>query len=215
MKKKIVGLKRIVGLYAFLFVVWGFYRLLFQFPEPLDELVIKPIVWLGPVAYLLYKEKSSLRSVGITLENIFPSIYFALALGSIFVIEAMVVNFMKYKGLNFAANIGENSLYFALFLSFATAISEEITFRGYIFGRTLSIYKNEVIVNIVTSLGWTAIHMPIAIFDWHLDTVSLILYAVLTTIFAFGASFVYVRTKNILSPILLHVFWQWPIILFR
>jgi membrane protease YdiL (CAAX protease family) len=34
-------------------------------------------------------------------------------------------------------------------------------------------------------------------------------------LFSIGTTFVFLRTKNIIAPILLHVLWQWPIILFR
>jgi len=57
--------------------------------------------------------------------------------------------------------------------------------------------------------------MPVAIFDWKLDIVSLFIYFILTFAFAVGSSFVFARSRNIISPILLHILWQWPIILFR
>jgi len=40
-------------------------------------------------------------------------------------------------------------------------------------------------------------------------------YLFLVFVFGLGASFVFSRTGNLASSILLHVFWSWPIILFR
>lgn len=208
--------KRAVILAVYLLIVWGFYRFLFQLPEPIEELIIKPIVWLLPVFYLLNKEKQGLKSLGITLKGLFPAVYYALGLGVFFVMEALIVNFVKYGGVfNLGANIGALPLLPALGLSFATAISEEITFRGYIFTRVWNFLKNEVWANLVTSIFWAMIHVPITIFVWKLDVTAAIIYLFLTTLFGIGSAFVYARTKNILSPILLHVLWQWPIILFR
>lgn len=209
-------LKNAIGLAAYLLIVWGFYRFLFQLPENLEELVIKPIVWLLPVLYLVRKEKANLESVGLTFKNLFPAAYFALGLGLFFVLEALLINYVKYGGnFNFNANIGALPLLTSFGISFATAFSEEVAFRGYIFSRIWAALKNEWAANILTSVFWALIHTPITIFVWKLDFVSAVVYLILTTIFGIGSAFVYGRTKNVFSSILLHVLWQWPIILFR
>lgn len=208
--------KYAVGFAVYLLIVWGFYRFLFQLPESIEELFIKPIVWLVPVFYLVKKERQGLESLGITIKNLFPAVYYALGLGAFFVMEALIVNFLKYGGqFNLGANIGSLPLLPALGLSFATAISEELAFRGYVFTRVWTFLKNEMLANILTSLFWALIHVPITIFVWKLDMSSALIYLLLTTLFGVGSAFVYARTKNIVSPILLHVLWQWPIILFR
>jgi len=208
--------KYAVGLAVYLLIVWGFYRFLFKLPDEIEELVIKPIVWLLPVIYLVRKEKLGLESLGITFKNLFPSVYYALGLGAFFVIEALVINFVKYQGeFNLGANIGALPLLPALGLSFVTAFSEEITFRGYIFTRVWKFIKKELPANLLTSLFWAMIHVPVTVFVWKLDLTAALIYLFLTTLFGVGSAFVYARTKNIVSPILLHVLWQWPIILFR
>jgi membrane protease YdiL (CAAX protease family) len=209
-------MKNAVGLAAYLLIVWGFYRFLFQLPEQLEELVIKPLVWLVPVIYLLRKEKENLASVGLTFKNLFPAVYFAMGLGVFFVMEAVLINYVKYGGqFNFNANIGALPLITSFGLSFATAFSEEIAFRGYIFSRIWGALKNEWTANVITSVIWALIHTPITIFVWKLDFAAAAVYLMLTAIFGFGSAFVYGRTRNVVSSILLHVLWQWPIILFR
>jgi len=50
------SLKHAISLYAYLFVVWGFYRLLFfQLPETVEVLFLKPILWLLPTFFLIKK----------------------------------------------------------------------------------------------------------------------------------------------------------------
>ena len=208
--------KYAVGFAVYLLIVWGFYRFLFQLPETIEELFIKPIVWLLPVIYLLNKEKESLSSLGITSKNLFPAVYYALGLGAFFVMEALIINLLKYGGkFDLGANIGNLPLLTSLGLSFATAISEELAFRGYVFTRIWKFLGKELPANLVTSLFWALIHVPITFFVWKLDLSAALIYLFLTTLFGVGSAFVYARTKNILSPILLHVLWQWPIILFR
>jgi len=215
MQNKETNLKYAVQLFGYLFVVWGFYRLLFQLPETIEELLVKPVVWLIPLIYILRKERLGLSSLGVSSDNLFKSVYLALILGSVFAIEAVGINFVKYGKLEFNANLGENLFLVAFILSVATAITEEIVFRGYIFNRVWMALDREWSANFITSSGWGLVHMPVAIFDWKLDIVSLFIYFILTFAFAVGSSFVFARSRNIISPILLHILWQWPIILFR
>ena len=136
MSKKEVAIKHATILAAYLLIVWGFYRLLFKLPEEVEEFIIKPVVWLLPVIYLVKKEGGNLSSVGITTKKLFPAIYFTLALGAVFAIEALIINFVKHNGFEFTANIGEKVLLTSLGISFVTAFSEEVSFRGYLFMST-------------------------------------------------------------------------------
>lgn len=214
MKKELV-VKHVTVFAVYILIIWGFYRILFKLPDEIEEAVLKPVIWLTPIFFILKKENSNLASLGITFKNIFPAIYFSLGLGAIFAIEAVVLNFVKYGAFNFGANIGQSGLIFSLGITFATAFSEEISFRGYIFNRLWSVLNNEWMANIITSLVWALVHIPVTVFVWKLDLAAAALYLFLTTLFGIGSAFVFARTKNVFSSIFLHVLWEWPIILFR
>ena len=213
--EKVKPFKNALILFTFLLIFWGCYRLLFKLPDEVEELVFKPLIWLLPVMYFIKQEKTNLKSVGLTFTNLFPAIYSALALGSLFAIESVIANFLKYGQFNFAANLGTQTLFASLGLSFITAISEEIAFRGFIFGRINQALSHEWLANLITSTFWVIIHIPVTIFVNKLDPVAAFVYLFLTFIFGVGSAFLYARTKNITSSILLHVLWEWPIILFR
>ncbi|MBI3443502.1 CPBP family intramembrane metalloprotease [Candidatus Woesebacteria bacterium] len=215
MPNKELAIKHSTILATYLLIIWGLYRFIFRLPDEIEELIVKPLIWLLPVFYLVRKEGLDYSSLGITTKNLFPSVYFALALGAVFAIEGIVVNFIKYGGLNFSANIGEGPLFASLGLSFATAISEEIAFRGYLFNRVWHAIKSEWIANLGTSFVWGLVHLPITIFVWKASSFQMATYLFLTTLFSVGSAFIFARTKNIASSILLHVLWSWPIILFR
>ncbi|MCJ7805791.1 CPBP family intramembrane metalloprotease [Patescibacteria group bacterium] len=200
---------------TYLLIVWGLYRFLIQLPDEVEELVVKPIIWLIPVFVIIKKEGLGLDSLGITVKNLFPSVYFSLALGSFFVMEALIINFIKHNGLSFAANIGDKTLPMALGISFATAVSEEIAFRGYMFNRLWLALKNEWLANVITTLVWVLIHVPIYIFVLQLGASATMVNLLITALFGLGSAFVFARTKNVFSSIFLHVLWEWPIILFR
>lgn len=209
------GVKYLTRYAAYILIVWGFYRVLFKLPDNFEELVLKPLIWLIPIFFILKKERLDLSSLGITLKNLFPAIYFSLGLGAIFAIEAVILNFVKYKSFNFGAYIGPAALLPSLGISLATAISEEISFRGYIFNRLAGVLRNEWVANLITSFVWALVHIPVTIFVWKLNFSAAAVYLFLTTLFGVGSAFVFARTKNVASSILLHVLWSWPIILFR
>lgn len=215
MPAKTTLIKHSTILAVYLLIVWGFYRFLFQLPEEIEELFVKPVIWLVPVLVLINKEKLGISSLGFTFKNLFPAIYLSLGLGAIFVIEALVINFVKYGQLNFGANLGDLPFMTSLGLSFATAFSEETAFRGYLFNRVWYVLKNEWTANVLTSVVWAAVHVPVTFFVWKLEPSAAAIYLVLTTIFGVGSAFVFARTRNIFSSIFLHVLWEWPIILFR
>lgn len=214
-KDKELAIKHATVFAVYLLLIWGFYRLLFKLPEEIEEVFLKPIIWLVPIFFLLKKERLGFSSLGITLKNLFPAIYFSLGLGTVFALEAVVLNFIKYGNFVFAANIGEKSFLPALGLSFATAFSEEIAFRGYLFNRVWQVLDNEWLANFLTSLVWMFIHIPVAIFVWRYDIVTAGVYFFITILFGIGSAFVFARTRNVFSSIFLHVLWEWPIILFR
>lgn len=209
------ALKDSISLFVFLLLIWGFYRLFFPTSPELEELILKPIIWLGAVAFFFKRGHLTLENLGITTKNLFPAIYLSLALGSLFAIEAIVTNFVKYGHLNFQANLGTLGIFTTLGISFATAISEEITFRGYIFTRLALVFKNEFTANLVTSILWTLIHIPVMIFVWKYNFATSVVYIFLTFVFGLGSTYLFSRTRNISSSILLHVLWEWPIMLFR
>lgn len=215
MPSKEKALKHATIVAAYLFIVWGFYRFMFKLPENVEELFVKPIIWLAPVVYFVKKEKLGLGSLGITGKNLFPSIYFAIFLGVLFALEGVLVNYVKYGEINFNANVGTGVLFASLGISLATAISEEVAFRGFVFNRVWHALGREWNANILTSIAWALIHIPTALFWWNLPFQSSVGLLILTTIFGIGSAFVFARTKNVSSSILLHLFWEWPIILFR
>lgn len=216
MKDKLV-LRRVFGLFAFILIVWGFYRFLFRFPETVEELILKPIIWLGATFWVVKRlEKKPLSSLGFTSKNLFKSVYLGLFLGAIFALEGLLTNWLKYGNFSFiqlpytqAAFLG------AVGLSFATAVSEETAFRGYIFNRLFKVWKNEWWANIVSTACFALVHLPITIFVLHYSLIEILIYVFLIGLFGFGSAFVFARTDNLISSILMHVFWSWPIVLFR
>ncbi len=212
------SLKHIFALFSFIFVVWSFYRYLPEIlPLWVEELILKPLVWLWPTFWLVKRiENQPLSSLGLTKKNLFPSLYWGIGLGLVFALEGLLTNIIKYKGLNLVSLVYSPLVFLGLFLlSLVTAFSEETVFRGYIFNRLWQIWHQEWLANLVSSFLFVVIHLPIGVFVLGYTPLIMLAYLLFVFIFAFGSAFVFGRTKNLFSSILLHIFWSWPIVLFR
>ena len=135
--------KRVFWLFLLVFLVWSFYRAVFFFPEWFEELILKPIIFLGPVFFLLKKEKKDFTSIGLSTKNLFTNIRFGLGLGAVFALVGVLTNYWKYSGLYFISfGLTGTSLLRLMLIFLVTAFSEELLFRGYIFTRLLQVWKN-------------------------------------------------------------------------
>jgi len=212
--------RRLFSYWSFLLVFWGFYRFLFRFPEEIEEGVIKPLVWLGPVvAIIVLKEKGKiLSSLGWRKKNIFASLRFGLWVGIFLAGEALLVNYFKNRHhLLFIGSPYETPALFwsAFALSAVTAFSEETAFRGFILKRALSLFPRSGLVNFWVSLSFTMIHFPAAFFVYHYPWDTAIIYFLLVFLMSLVAGYGFIKTRNTLAAFLVHLLWWWPLILFR
>ena len=132
------SIEPIYQLWGWILLVWSLYRYFLKLPEWLDEFLFKPLVFVAPVVWFVQKvEKRSLVSIGLTAKNLFTNIYIGLGFGLLFALEGIAANAIKYGKLDIKpiASLEENGLILLVFLSVATAISEEVLNRGFLFSR--------------------------------------------------------------------------------
>lgn len=206
-------LKLIGNLYVFIFVVWGLYRLIFRLPEAFEEIVLKPLVWLGPTFYIVFvKEKRGFSSLGYTKKSFLPGIKKGLLFGIVFFIVGLSINYLKNSGVSF---VWENNFLTSLALVLITAISEETVFRGYIQNRLEELCKNSWLANIIASIGFCLVYLPISVLVYRYNIPQVFIFLVLVFLSSFGSGIFFSWTKGIWASILIHVFWSWPLLLFK
>jgi membrane protease YdiL (CAAX protease family) len=213
-----LSIRHVLALFSFIFVAWGLYR---YFPEitPLwvEELILKPLLWVVPTLWLVKKiEGESWASLGLVKKNLKPSIYWGIGLGFVFALEGLLTNIFKYRGLNLVTLDYSPLAFLGLMaISFVTAFSEELVFRGYIFTRLSRILKNEWLAVFISAIFFALIYLPVVVFVLSYQPVVMLAYLLFVFIYGFASAFVFARTGNLMASILLHIFWSWPIILFR
>lgn len=210
--------KHVFALFSYVFTLWALYRYFpGLLPEWVEELILKPLIWLPPTFWFVRKiEKEPLSSLGLTRKNLFPAVYWGIGLGLVFAFEGLLANIAKYQGLQLVSlDYGWGGFLIALVLSLGTAFSEELVFRGYIFTRLWRLWQKEWLANLVSAFLFVLIHLPISVFTLSYTPVVMLAYLFLVFVFGFASAFVFARTQNLTASVLLHVFWSWPIILFR
>jgi len=209
MKEK---LRHIGRLYVFIFIFWGLYRLVFRLPQDFEEIILKPLLWLGPTFYLVYViEKRKFSSLGYDVKNFKNGIIKGLAFGAMFFLVGVFVNYIK-DGSSLLDNFPAKEILLpSFFLAFITAVSEETVFRGYIMNRLKEILGKGLPANIISSIGFALIHLPISIFVYHYNVEQLIAYLVLIILTSLGSGLLFDWTGSVWASILIHLFWGWPI----
>lgn len=211
------SLEPVYRIWGWILLFWSLYRYFLHFPEWVDEFVFKPVVFVGPVLwYVFYKEKRKVDTVGLTTKNLFNSLYIGLAFGFIFALEGLAINVLKHGQLNInpIAAFKEYGLLPLLFISTATAFSEEILNRGFLFSRIYEQTKNLLYsVSIATSL-FLLLHVPILVSSLRLQGSVLVMFFISNIFMGVINNLLFHNTKSVIAPILVHIFWNMSVAMY-
>ncbi len=217
MVKKTNTLEPVFQLWGWILLAWSLYRYFLKLPEWVDEFIAKPLVFVAPVLwYVLKKEKKRLESIGLTMKNFFPSLYTGIGLGFLFALEGIVANAIKYGHINIVpiAALQQYGLVTLLVLSVATAFSEEVLNRGFLFNRILEKKKSLPYAVFVSTLLFVLLHVPILVTSLKLQGMTLVLFFVTDIILGVATSMLFYRFRSLVAPILVHVFWNMTVALY-
>lgn len=215
MKKK--SLEPVFQLWGWILLTWSLYRYFFKLPEAVDEFIAKPLVFVLPVLwYVLKKEKRNLVTLGMTTKNLFMSLYVGLGFGFVFALEGIAANAIKYGKIqiNPIAAFEQYGLITLLILSVATAFSEELLNRGFLFGRILEKTKSLPYASLLSTVLFVLLHVPILVTSLKLQGMTLVLFFMTDFILGLANSLLYYNTRSLLAPILVHVFWNMTVALY-
>jgi membrane protease YdiL (CAAX protease family) len=215
-KKVISSVTSVFRLWAWILLAWSLYRYFFKLPEWADEFIFKPLVFVAPVIwYVRKKEKQSLATLGITRRNFFTSVYIGIGFGVAFALEGLVTHAIKYGtwDVNPIAAFQQYG-FFLIILSLATACTEELLSRGFVFNRLYEKTKNLAYSSVVSSVMFVLLHIPILVTMTKLHGMTLILFLITDFVLAIANSLLYYNTGSLVAPILVHIFWNMTVALY-
>lgn len=210
--------RRVYITWFIILLIWSFYRANFRLPEAIDELVIKPLVFVFPVLYVvLYKEKKTIESLGLEMKQpqFMVDLYIGVLIGVAFALEGLLANYVKYHTFSFTPLLGVKQGVFAFFvLNLATSTWEEILARGFMYQRFFSVYNNQFYAAIASSSLFFLLHVPIMFAQLHLMGVSLIIYPISILLLSIANCYILSLRKSLVLPILIHTFWNMTVALY-
>lgn len=216
-KEALGPLTGVFRLWAWILLAWSLYRYFVNMPEAFDEFIAKPLVFAAPVFwYVLKIEKRPLSSLGLTTKNLFTSIYIGVGIGFLFALQGLAANYIKNGELNIQP-IGAFQQYgFVLLLvSLATAFSEELLGRGFLFSRFYEKSKGKFIyAAIYSSLLFALLHVPILLTSLKFEGITLIMFFVTSFAISLVNCVLFKYTKSLVAPVLVHLFWNMTVALY-
>lgn len=203
--------ENVYRLWGWVALAWAFYRYYFRLPESLDELIFKPLVFVVPVVWFLRViEKRSYDTLGLTLRNFPKSLLYGVGLGIVLALEAGIANIVKNGSLLIRpidAVVSYGPLPLVVF-TVATATTEEILNRGFLFNRIFE-YTNRFVYSALVSTGFfVLLHLPILVTSLHLTGVNLIFYFVTTAVLGVTNCILFSSTKSLVAPVIVHIIWN-------
>lgn len=168
--------------------------------------ILKNLVWTVPAGFLIKKYQDS---VEISLNDMFTnkvSWLKYLPIFLLFTIYILVCNYKQYGSIIISPDFKYTDLITVLFVG----LTEELVFRGWLLNSIIKGKKDDdiYIPIVINALLFLSIHFPRWIADGILITnfasLGFIQVMLLSAIF----SYIFIKTKSILVPIALHMYWD-------
>lgn len=217
MNKQTNEIPKIYMLWGVILIVWALYRGFMQLPEWVDELIVKPLVFVVPVLiFVRFYEKREIGSVGLKSGKFIRDFYIGIGIGALFIFQAIIANAVKHGGISIAPAISVTMPVLLTYLGFSlsTAFCEELLVRGFLFSRLNEQYKNQIKGMVVSTLMYFSLLVPIVFTQLSLDTTTLLVFIMTNLILSFANTMIYSETKTLTIPILVHTFWNMAVLLY-
>ncbi|OGK16508.1 hypothetical protein A2690_04120 [Candidatus Roizmanbacteria bacterium RIFCSPHIGHO2_01_FULL_39_12b] len=219
MKKPLSPMQKALNLWAIVLILWSVYRTKLALPEWFDEFVAKPLVFVLPVYFYIrnFELKPFFESIYLTRANLFNNVKIALGIGVLLTGSAVAANYFRHGTFSFSNtlfNVGAQNLPIIVIISLATAISEELLSRGFLLKRLYEDSGNIYASSFLSSILFLVLHIPILFTNIQLQGSLILLFLMTDFILSMVNSFLFLDGKNLISPILVHTFYNLAIILY-
>jgi len=178
--------------------------------EPLLTIVrtgiIKNVVWILPAILLIKKNHESLE---ISLKDMFTNTVDWLKHLPIFLVFTFYILFSDYIQ-NGSIAISSGFKYTDLIIVLFVGLTEELVFRGWLLNATIKGKSEDkmYIPMLINAILFLLIHFPKWFTDgiliYNITSFGFLSIMILSVLF----SYTFIKTKNIILPILLHMYWD-------
>ena len=172
-------------------LVWGSFRYFIQLPDVIEELWFKPILWLTPLFWWNLALKKKIEMFGNKWVET-----------SLWGLGMALVYWLVVRRLN----VGLPSVSWEIIgICVATAITEEMTFSGFVMGYLERFRKGNFMNAILVGLMAGVIRLPIVLFVYKLSPMAVIGVLLLAGASTMLNSWIRQRTGNVAGSIIARV----------
>ncbi len=196
--------RKVSQFYLYLLITWTLFRMLFSLPEWADELIVKPLIWLGPILILKNLKLATQKSTGLVRDLFLGSFLSLLILG-----EYLLANRLRGTPLTFNPGLLRWPFFLPpLIIAAATGLTEEIVFRGYIMGSFLKGKIPRFRANLLTTVLFIGIHLPIVFFYHQARGTDLLTTLLTMATLSLVDGVAFSTTRSLVAPIAAHTTWN-------
>ena len=190
-----------------LFILWALYRTFFQFPEWVDEIFVKAVVFGGPAFLYARRVMGGQDKLGLSVKNFWCGMYFGLFIGGLYGFVGVLRSLMHGVHIEPIPLFSSSAFWYQFFLAIMTAWWESLFFFGYIMNALKEEYRLPEVASVIGAmLVFVVFHAPLRILLGGWSAVTFSQLAILG-IFAVGQSILFLRTRSIFSVTLSHALW--------
>lgn len=201
--KRLTLLKTLVVL----FVIWASYRTFFHFPEWVDEVLAKAVVFGGPALLYARGSKRGEDVLGLGNARFWSGMFVGLLVGGFYEFLAVLSVMMRAAPSTQASVLTSPLFWKIFFLAIFTAWWESLFFFGYVLNALMEKFRHAEIPAILVSTGvFLLFHLPFRIVTNGINQ-QLVYQLLVLALFAIGQAIVYLRTKSIYAITLSHALW--------
>lgn len=208
--------QKVLNVWAIILIVWSFYRFKFKLPEWFDEFIAKPLIFILPVWYYITRIELKPFFSAIDLKfNEKKDYIVGIVIGLVFCTVALIGQLMRGQGLSLFKNIqySGGGLVLMILLPIATALSEEILSRGFVLKRLYSQSHNIYTASFYSSILFVFLHIPILFTNLNLSGNVLLFILASDFLLSLINSFIFIERKNLIVPILIHILYNFALLL--
>lgn len=219
--------QQILNVWAVIIFIWALYRHFYKtdFPIWADEFLIKPAIFILPLYFYISirEHKHFFNDLWLRKDGLLEDFIYGSFVGIILFGSGALINYIKLGSI-----IRPDSAIFSqsdmmqifmaiglyILVSIATSVSEEMLSRGFLLKRLYEQWNNIITAILVSSLLYFALRIPLLFTNPDMNGITL-LYVMLTDfIFSFTVSFLYIQSKSLALPIIIHTFYTLSLYLF-
>ncbi|MCL4374681.1 CPBP family intramembrane metalloprotease [Patescibacteria group bacterium] len=216
MKKPVSPMQKTLNFWAIILIVWSIYRANFHLPEAVDELIVKPAIFILPVYFFItrWEKRPFFAGIGLNFSSIKKDALVGFGAGGLFFLVGILANYFKHQRQIVLPSFHLAPALASLVLATATSVSEEVLSRGFVLKRLYQESKNVFSASFLASVLFFFLHVPILFTSLRISGGTILFIMATDIVFSLFVSFTYLERKSLLPAILIHALYNLSFVFF-